>query len=80
VFYFIGFILCFNSATGFWIVELDPDYFAPSNNGQIIVSIAGSSDNFANVIYIHNVSYGDVFLCSGCVFLSVRRRPSFGDI
>lgn len=53
--------------TGFWIVELDPDYFDPSNNGLIVVSVAGSSDEFKAVTVIRNVSYGDVFFCSGQV-------------
>lgn len=53
--------------TGLWIVELDPDYFAPSNNGLIVVTVAGSADGFQAVTTIRNVSYGDVFLCSGQV-------------
>ena len=56
-------------STGFWIVELDPDYFAPSNNGLIVVTVAGSSDSFNAVTTINNVSYGDVFLCSGQVWV-----------
>ena len=50
-------------ASGFWIVQADPDYFASSQN-NLTFYISGSVEP-VNVITIRNAAYGDVFLCSG---------------
>ena len=49
-------------ATGFFIVQLDPDYFAASQN-NLTIFITG--DVSTNLITIRDVAYGDVLLCSG---------------
>jgi hypothetical protein len=53
--------------TGYWITQLDPDYFAASQN-DLTITVAASSDP-ADVRTLHHVSYGDVFLCSGQSFV-----------
>ena len=68
-----------SDSTGFWIVELDPDYFSFSDNGHIVISVSGSSDGFTAVQTIRNVSYGDVFLCSGQVRWRDGRALSQGN-
>lgn len=50
-------------ATGAWISQLDPDYFAASQNDLTITVVASS--NTSDVRVFQHVVYGDVFLCSG---------------
>ena len=50
-----------DAATGFWIVQADPDYFADNQN-NLTFYIYGSLSK--NIIIIRNAAYGDVFLCS----------------
>lgn len=50
-------------AESFFIVQLDPDYFAASQN-NLTFYIFGSVST--NLITIRDAAYGDVFLCS-CV-------------
>ena len=48
---------------GFFIVQLDPDYF-PASQNNLTIYIFGSTPPL-NVITLRDVVYGDVFLCSG---------------
>lgn len=47
--------------TGFWIATLNAD----CSTGNYTFSVAGSADNYAAVTKVFDVTYGDVFLCSG---------------
>jgi hypothetical protein len=49
--------------TGFWIVQLDPDYF-PGSQNNLTIRVWADSDP-SDVRTFVNVVYGDVFICSG---------------
>jgi len=49
--------------SGAWISQLDPDYFAASQN-DLTITVVSSSDTHDVRVFQH-VAYGDVFLCSG---------------
>ena len=56
-------------STGSWDVQLNPEN---DDSSTAVISVAGSSDGFAKVVYIRDVHFGDVFLCSGYAKCSVR--------
>lgn len=47
----------------FWIVEVDPDYFADNQNN--LTFYIWSETKPTEIRTIYNAAYGDVFLCSG---------------
>ena len=63
------------AADGSWIVQVDPDYFAASQN-NLTFFISGSESKRA--IVIRNAAYGDVFLCSGQSNMNENVYASFG--
>ena len=61
---------------GDWIVQVDPDYFAASQN-NLTFSIYGSSA-MNDPIVIYNAAYGDVFICGGQSNMNENVAAVFG--
>ena len=62
-------------ATGAWDIQLNPEQAGPDSAE---IAVAGSSDEFAAVLRIHDVMFGDVFLCSGQSNMDFSIMAAFG--